>query len=62
MYEELSALAARNRHADAETTFLGAGMYDHYVPALIDTLLQPLRVPHARTRRTSPRSRRAASR
>ena len=26
--------------ADEETTFLGAGMYDHYVPALVDTLLQ----------------------
>ena len=25
--------------ADDEITFLGAGMYDHYVPALIDTLL-----------------------
>ncbi len=39
VYEHLAALAARNRHADAEATFLGAGMYDHYVPALIDTLL-----------------------
>ncbi len=39
VYEHLAALAARNRHADAELTFLGAGMYDHYVPALIDNLL-----------------------
>ena len=39
VYEHLSALAARNVHADAEVSFLGAGMYDHYVPALIDTLL-----------------------
>src|SRR5688572_30061549 len=39
VYEDLAALAARNRHADEEVTFLGAGMYDHYVPALIDTLL-----------------------
>ena len=39
MYEHLAALAARNRHAEEEVTFLGAGMYDHYVPALIDTLL-----------------------
>jgi glycine dehydrogenase subunit 1 len=38
--EHLSALAARNRHADAEVSFLGAGMYDHYVPALIDSILQ----------------------
>ena len=39
VHEELSVLAGRNRHADGEVTFLGAGMYDHYVPALIDTLL-----------------------
>lgn len=36
---ELSDLAARNTSADDEITFLGAGMYDHYVPAVIDTLL-----------------------
>src|SRR5918992_2189244 len=39
VYEHLAALAARNRSAEEEVTFLGAGMYDHYVPALIDTLL-----------------------
>src|SRR4051794_9581597 len=38
VYDRLSALAARNRHADAETSFLGAGMYDHYVPSLVDAL------------------------
>ncbi len=38
--DHLSALAARNRHADVETTFVGAGMYDHYVPALIDNLIE----------------------
>jgi len=38
--DHLAALAARNRHADSEVTFAGAGMYDHYVPALIDSLLQ----------------------
>jgi glycine dehydrogenase subunit 1 len=37
--DHLASLAARNRHCDAETSFLGAGMYDHYVPALIDNLL-----------------------
>ena len=37
--DHLAALAARNRHCDAEVSFLGAGMYDHYVPALIDNLL-----------------------
>jgi glycine dehydrogenase subunit 1 len=39
VFEHLSAFAARNRHADEEITFLGAGMYDHYQPALIDTLI-----------------------
>jgi glycine dehydrogenase subunit 1 len=39
VHEHLAALAARNVHAEAEVSFLGAGMYDHYVPALIDTLL-----------------------
>ena len=37
--EHLTTLAARNRHADEEVTFLGAGMYDHYVPALVDELV-----------------------
>jgi glycine dehydrogenase subunit 1 len=40
VFEHLAALAARNRHCDEEVTFLGAGMYDHYVPAVVDTLLQ----------------------
>jgi glycine dehydrogenase subunit 1 len=39
VHDHLASLAARNRHADAEVSFLGAGMYDHYVPALIDNLL-----------------------
>src|SRR4051794_22941859 len=39
VYEHLASLAARNRSAEEEITFLGAGMYDHYVPALIDPLL-----------------------
>jgi glycine cleavage system P protein (glycine dehydrogenase) subunit 1 len=40
VFERVSALAQRNRHNDAEVSFLGAGMYDHYVPALIDSILQ----------------------
>jgi glycine dehydrogenase subunit 1 len=40
VFEHLSAMAARNRHADEEVTFLGAGMYDHYVPALVDSIVQ----------------------
>src|SRR5512133_3885452 len=38
VYDRLSALAARNAHAEAETSFLGAGMYDHYVPAIVDAI------------------------
>ncbi len=40
VYEEIAAMAARNRHCDEEVTFLGAGMYDHYVPALVDALVE----------------------
>ncbi|MEX1142257.1 MAG: aminomethyl-transferring glycine dehydrogenase subunit GcvPA [Thermoleophilaceae bacterium] len=40
VHDHLAALAARNSHCDAETSFLGAGMYDHYTPALIDSILQ----------------------
>jgi glycine dehydrogenase subunit 1 len=38
VYDRLSALAARNVHAEAETSFLGAGMYDHYVPSIVDAI------------------------
>jgi glycine dehydrogenase subunit 1 len=34
------ALAAENVHVGAELSFLGAGMYDHYVPAIVDAVLQ----------------------
>jgi glycine dehydrogenase subunit 1 len=40
VYEHLRALAARNVSAEDELSFLGAGMYDHYVPALIDMLME----------------------
>jgi glycine cleavage system P protein (glycine dehydrogenase) subunit 1 len=40
VYDELAGLAARNVHAEAEVSFLGAGMYDHYVPALVDAITQ----------------------
>ncbi len=36
----LAQLAARNTSAEQELSFLGAGMYDHYVPALIDMLTE----------------------
>jgi glycine dehydrogenase subunit 1 len=39
VYAHLRELAARNRSAEDEVSFLGAGMYDHYVPAVVDMLL-----------------------
>src|SRR6476646_8795462 len=39
VYAHLRALAAANTSAEDEITFLGAGMYDHYVPAVIDMLM-----------------------
>jgi glycine dehydrogenase subunit 1 len=38
--EELAALAGRNADADSEVCFLGAGMYDHYSPAVVDAITQ----------------------
>jgi glycine dehydrogenase subunit 1 len=35
----LAELAGRNVHTGAELSFLGAGMYDHYVPAVVDAVL-----------------------
>ncbi|MDX6517992.1 MAG: glycine dehydrogenase subunit 1, partial [Gaiellaceae bacterium] len=35
----LEELAARNVDTGREVSFLGAGIYDHYVPALVDTVL-----------------------
>ena len=40
VYEHLRELAARNTSTEDELSFLGAGMYDHYVPALIDMLME----------------------
>src|SRR3954463_13457041 len=39
VYAHLRDHAARNLSAEDEISFLGAGMYDHYVPALIDMLM-----------------------
>ena len=39
VYAELRRLAALNVSAEDEVTFLGAGMYDHYVPSIIDMLM-----------------------
>jgi glycine dehydrogenase subunit 1 len=35
----LSELAARNGDTSRELSFLGAGIYDHYVPAVVDAIL-----------------------
>src|SRR5690242_2874107 len=37
---ELRALAAKNVSTEDEVSFLGAGMYDHYIPALVDSIIQ----------------------
>jgi glycine dehydrogenase subunit 1 len=39
VFEEFRALAARNVSAEDEISFLGAGMYDHYVPAIVDSII-----------------------
>lgn len=39
VYERMRELASRNVDAEAEICFLGAGMYDHYAPAIVDTIL-----------------------
>jgi glycine dehydrogenase subunit 1 len=35
----IEGLAARNVHTGAELSFLGAGIYDHYVPSVVDVVL-----------------------
>jgi glycine dehydrogenase subunit 1 len=40
VFAELRELAARNVSAEDEISFLGGGMYDHYVPALVDSITQ----------------------
>jgi glycine dehydrogenase subunit 1 len=35
----LSELAGRNAHSGVELSFLGAGIYDHYVPSVVDVML-----------------------
>jgi glycine dehydrogenase subunit 1 len=40
VYEHLRELAGANTSVEDELSFLGAGMYDHYVPALIDMLME----------------------
>ena len=39
VYAELAALATRNTPGSALVSFLGAGVYDHYVPAVVDAIV-----------------------
>jgi len=39
VYGYLRGLAAMNVSTEDEVSFLGAGMYDHYVPSLIDSII-----------------------
>ena len=39
VYERMRDLAARNADAESEICFLGAGMYDHYAPAIVDAIV-----------------------
>lgn len=39
VFAHLLELSKKNTSAEDEITFLGAGMYDHYIPAAIDMLL-----------------------
>ena len=39
LVRHLEELASRNVHTGAELSFLGAGIYDHYVPAVADVVL-----------------------
>jgi glycine dehydrogenase subunit 1 len=39
VFDRLAELAARNADANSETCFIGAGMYDHYVPALVEAII-----------------------
>jgi glycine dehydrogenase subunit 1 len=39
LVSHLGELAGRNAHAGVELSFLGAGIYDHYVPSVVDVLL-----------------------
>src|SRR6266540_1490171 len=40
LHRHLEKLAARNADTTRELSFLGAGIYDHYVPAIADAVVQ----------------------
>src|ERR671930_431094 len=39
LVKHLEELASKNVHTGQELSFLGAGIYDHYVPAIVDAIL-----------------------
>ena len=57
LVRHLEELAARNVDTTRELSFLGAGIYDHYVPAVVDAVLAARRAPdrvHALPGRDEP--------
>ena len=38
VYSRMAELASKNRDPEGDPGFLGAGMYDHYVPAIVDAI------------------------
>jgi glycine cleavage system P protein (glycine dehydrogenase) subunit 1 len=40
VFDHLRTLAAKNVSADDEVSFVGAGMYDHYVPGLVEHVIE----------------------
>src|SRR5437764_10504431 len=40
VFEDLRTLAGRNVSVEDELSFVGGGMYDHYVPAVVDAITQ----------------------
>ncbi len=39
LLKELSALAAKNKDTNANVSFLGAGVYNHYKPVIVDHVI-----------------------
>ncbi|MGX1901077.1 aminomethyl-transferring glycine dehydrogenase subunit GcvPA [Thermolongibacillus altinsuensis] len=39
LMKELTALAEKNMHMKKHPSFLGAGVYDHYIPAIVDHVI-----------------------
>ena len=44
VYRFLAGLADMNLDAERIPSFLGAGMYDHYVPAIVDAIARAVNV------------------